>query len=231
MTHSSKSSSTTPVLQGRQSQLPERLPGWRLWVPLLLQTGLILAAPAQPFYTQITGKTIVLQTIPVDPYDPLRGYSQTLNYDISRLENLRRLPGWKELLGQQASEKSTAIYLATGTNFYVILEAPASAESQPPKAWKPVRVSGDRPTSLPANQIALKGKSTGSSIEYGLETYYMPEARRDEINQDINQAQRGRQQQSVVVEVKVDAQGRAVPISFWVSDASSKGKAPRNYRF
>jgi uncharacterized membrane-anchored protein len=222
MTHNSRSPSTTPALQGRQSQLPERLPGWRLWVPLLLQTGLILAAPAQPFYTQITGKTVILQTIPVDPYDPLRGYSQTLNYDISRLDNLRNLPGWKELVGQQGSKKSSSNYLATGTSFYVILEAPASTESQPPKAWKPVRVSGNYPT-LPANQIALKGKSTGNSIEYGLETYYMPESRRDEINQDINQAQRGRQQQSSVVEVKVDAQGRAVPISFWVSK--------RNYRF
>lgn len=221
--------STTPVLQGRQSQLPERLPSWRLWVPLLLQTGLILAAPAQPFYTQITGKTVVLQTIPVDPYDFLRGYSQTLNYDISRVENLRKLPGGKELFKPESkSEQNT--YLLSGTRLYVVLEAPASAESQPPKAWKPVRVSGNRPTTLPANQIALKGKSTGSSIEYGLETYYMPESRRDEINQDINQA-RGRQRQSVVVEVKVDTQGRAVPISFWVSNASSKGKASRNYHF
>lgn len=218
MTHSP---STTPVLQGRKSQLQERLPGWRLWVPLLLQTGLILAAPAQPFYTQITGKTVILQTIPVDPYDPLRGYSQTLSYDISRVENLRNLPGWKELVGQ-GSKKSTSNDLARETRFYVVLEAPVSAESQPPKAWKPVRVSSDLPT-LPANQIALKGKSTGNSIEYGLETYYMPESRRDEINQDINQAQRGRQQQSSVVEVKVDAQGRAVPISFWVSK--------HNYRF
>lgn len=103
-----------------------------------------------------------------------------MNYDISRLENLRRLPGWKELMGQQAGEKSTNLppdsdYLATETRFYVILEAHASTESQPPKPWKPVRVSSDRPTSLPANQIALKGKSTGGAIEYGLETYYMPE--------------------------------------------------------
>ena len=193
-----------------------------------MQTGLILAAPTQPFYTKLTGKTVVLQTIPVDPYDPLRGYSQTLNYDISRLENLRRLPGWKEIEGQQAGKKSTNLppdsdYLATGARFYVILEAPGATEFQPPKPWKPVRVSSDRPTSLPANQIALKGKSTGGAIEYGLETYYMPEQQRNKINQDINQAQRGRQQQSVVVEVKVDAQGRAVPISFWVSE--------RNYRF
>lgn len=215
----SKSASTTPVLQDKPSQLPERLPSWRLWVPLLLQTGLILASPVQPFYTQLTGKTVILQTAPVDPYDPIHGYSQTLSYDISRVENLRRLPGWKEL--SKGSQQNT--YLPSGTRLYVILAAPASAPSQPPLPWKPVGVSSDRPSSLPANQIALKGKSTGNSIEYGLETYYMPESRRDEINQDISQTQRGRQPQSFVVEVKVDTQGRAVPISLWVSK--------RNYRF
>jgi len=210
--------STTPVLQGKQSQLAH-LPIWRLWVPLLLQTGLILASPIQLFYTQITGKTVILQTAPVDPYDPIRGYSQTLSYDISRVESLHRLPGWKEL--SKGSKQNN--YLPSGTRFYVILEAPVANESQPPKPWKPVGVKSNRPTSLPANQIALKGKSTGNSIEYGLETYYMPESRRDEINKNINQTQRGRQPQSFVVEVKVDNQGRAVPISLWVSK--------RNYRF
>ncbi|MBW4576329.1 MAG: GDYXXLXY domain-containing protein [Aphanothece sp. CMT-3BRIN-NPC111] len=237
MTPKPESSST---LFPRQSPPLEHLPAWRLWVPLLCQTAIILAAPAGPFYTQLVGKTVVLQTVPVDPYDLLRGYSQTLSYDISLLKNLRRLPGWQELVKQQAAKRSTNIpapsvsssdYLASGTKVYVILEAPASDESSPPKAWKAVRVSSDRPTSLPANQIALKGKFTGDSIEYGLETYYMPESQRDEINEDISQAQAGRQQQSVVVEVKVDTQGRAVPISFWVRDVKKSGKAPRNYRF
>ncbi len=211
-------SSTTPVLE-RQSQLPQRLPSWRLWVPLLLQTGLILASPAQSFYTQVTGRTVILQTALVDPYDPLRGYSQTLSYDISRIENLRSLPGGKELF--KSSQQNT--YLPSGTEFYVILAAPASTKSQPPLPWKPVSIRSNRPSSLPANQIALKGKSTGNSIEYGLETYYMPASRANEINQEINQTQRGRQPQSFVVEVKVDNQGHAVPISLWVSK--------RNYRF
>ncbi|MEP0799510.1 GDYXXLXY domain-containing protein [Funiculus sociatus] len=230
MTQSSQSSSTNPTFVGQRS-LSGRIPSWRLWVPLLFQTSVILAAPAVPFYTVMTGKSIVLQTVPVDPYDFLRGYSQTLSYDISSLDTLRRLPGWKQLLKQQVGGKSINVpppapsseYLVSGTRFYVILEAPASNKSSSPKPWKPVRVSSDRPAYLPDNQIALKGKSTGNSIEYGLETYYMPENRRDEINNDISQARGGKQRQPIVMEVKVDTLGRAVPISFWVSD--------RNYRF
>ncbi|PIG91769.1 GDYXXLXY domain-containing protein [Gloeocapsopsis sp. IPPAS B-1203] len=208
---------TTPEVLKPQ-QLPGRLPFWRLWLPLLFQTGIILAAPAQPFYTQLTGKTAILQTVPVDPYDPLRGYSQTLSYDISQVNNLQELPGWQELT--QHNNEPAVNDVPAGTNLYVTLEAPTS-NTTPPSAWIPVRVSRDRPQNLTANQVAIKGKVTGNSIVYGLETYYMPEAQRDDINQSIAQAQRD--QQRFVVEVKVDNQGRAVPISLWVDR--------RNYRF
>ena len=73
-------------------------PQWRFWLPLCLQIALILTVPIQSAYTLILGKTAILQTIPVDPYDLLRGYSQTLRYDISRPETLRSLPGWETLI-------------------------------------------------------------------------------------------------------------------------------------
>ena len=207
----------------------QRLPAWRLWVPLLLQIGLIAAVPAPAVYTFITGKTVVLQTAPVDPYDFLRGYYQVLSYDISASTNLQKLPGWKDL----ATEK---IYCPPGvacpqnthsvkpqTSFYVILEAPkAATNSGRPQAWKPVRVSLENPANLPANQIAIKGKYNGWQMEYGLETYYMPEDEREKVNQEITEAQR-KQRQSFLVEVKVDKTGHAVPVSLWVRD--------RNYRF
>lgn len=211
------SPSIKPATSKPQLQLSKRLSAKRLWLPLLLQTGIILAVPAQAVYTQITGKTAILQTVAVAPYDPLRGYSQTLIYDISRVENLRRLPGWQELSQEQAGKQSNRGYVAAGTWLYVILAAPTSTTTAAPAAWQPVRVSGDRPTSLPANQVAIRGKSTGSSVEYGLETYYLPESQRQEINQDI-QKQQDSQSSALVVEVKVNAQGQAVPISFWVSD-------------
>lgn len=206
----------------QQQPLTKQLPAWRLWVPLLLQAGLILAIPAQAIYTQITGKTVILQTLPVDPYDFLRGYSQTLSYNISRIDRLQKLPGWNELEKSSRSPASFK-YLPAGTKFYVVMEAPGAIQLEPPLAWKPVRVSQELPKNLPANQVAIAARSTGGTIvEYGLERYYMPESQQYEINQNISQAQRDRQQ-SIVVEAKVDAQGKAVPMSLWVRD--------RNYRF
>jgi uncharacterized membrane-anchored protein len=234
MQPNSQPPSTTPVVLEQLSEEPQRPPYWRFAVASLVQAGIIIAAPAQPFYIQLTGKTAILQTAPVDPYNFLQGYSQTLSYSISRQEDLQRLPGWQQLIAQQqAREKSLNLptsasasnYLHPGKKIYVILEKSSSSESNPPDVWKPLGVTDKLPASLPANQIALKGKvnDRAQPIEYGLETYYMPESQREQINQDINQARWSRKPQPVVVEVKIDSQGNAVPISFWVGD--------RNYRF
>jgi uncharacterized membrane-anchored protein len=197
---------TEPLLE--PTTPPQRkLPVWRLWVPLLFQAALVLAVPGQDIYTYAFGKPVVLQTDPVDPYDLLRGYSQTLSYDIS---NLGQLPGAKSFAQQ------------TEGTVYVVLEAPANGNVTPPKPWKAVRISGDRPTNLAANQVAIKGHYNGRRILYGLETYYMAEDQRQQINSEINQLQR-QGQRPFVVETKVDASGNAVAVSLWVGD--------RNYRF
>jgi uncharacterized membrane-anchored protein len=202
-----------------------RMPGWRLWLPLCVQTLLILAVPAQAIYTKVMGKTIVLQTAPVDPYDLLRGYSVTLTYEISQVGVLRQLPGWQTL----PKLTSNAQDLAPDTTIYVVLEAPTSI-TQPPQPWKPVRVSSARPTHLKPNQMALRGKANYSRVEYGLETYYIPEDQRVQINQDISEVQRRcpRQQirschPAIVTEAKANSDGIAFPTNLWVEN--------RNYRF
>lgn len=185
---------------------------------------LIVAIPAQAIYTQFTGKTVVLQT-----YELLRGYSQTLNYDISRQDRLRKLPGWQEL-PQQKSEGNEVTFIKPGTRFYVILQAPTSTDSKElPKAWKPVALSLKRPSQLPENQVALKGLAQFGFIQYGLETYYIPEDQREQINalraaqpeqpttlqQTLLQANPIQQppRPPVVMKIKVNAQGEAVAIS------------------
>jgi uncharacterized membrane-anchored protein len=195
---------------------------WWFLLPLLFQTVLVLSIPAQAFYTRLIGTTVILQTIPVDPYDLLRGYSQTLRYEISRTENLRNLPGWD---GLPDAAKSPNGSLQPGTELYVILEAPneSARETSPPTPWKLVSISPKRPKSLPSDRIAIRGEADYSSVEYGLERYYMPEDQREEINRQIRQLANPRNERPFVVEIKVDPQGNAVPISLWIGD--------RNYRF
>lgn len=209
---------------------PRLIPSWRLWLPLLLQTSLILAVPAQAVYTHLTGKTVILQTLPVDPYNLLRGYYVTLSYDISRQETLEKLPGWATVRAQ-AEQLSGSSPIP----FYVILAAPAIPSGQPPQPWKPVAVSPDLPSELPPNQIALKGRLQAGRILYGLEEYYIPEDQRQQINADIaaaqGQGQRLNQVPPIVVEVKVDAQGRSNPVSFWISLGQGARRQTQNYRF
>lgn len=164
------------------------LPFWRLLVPLALQTGLIMAVPAQALYTDVTGKTVILQTVPVDSNNVLQGNTLALDYNISRTANLSRLPGWQTLVSKG---RGSGRRLPEGTNVYVILQEQLSSGRGVPRAWRPLRVTSDRPSSLRANQVALRGVYQDGSVNYGLETYYIPENQRQQIRNDL-QAQIGR---------------------------------------
>ncbi|MBP0015089.1 MAG: GDYXXLXY domain-containing protein [Roseofilum sp. SBFL] len=186
-----------------------QIPWWRLIVPLAIQVGLVVAIPGQAFYTRITGKTVILQTQPVDPYDWLRGYSQTLSYDISRWETLQNLPGWDEL-----SSKPNQF----SREFYLILERPqGQQQGELPQPWSAIAVSPRLPQNLPSNQIALRGRVNQGQLVYGLETYYMPEDQRQKINEEINLSQQ-QESQPFVVEIKVDDRGRSVLIQLCINN-------------
>jgi uncharacterized membrane-anchored protein len=179
---------------------PTKKRWWQFWLPLAVQILVIGSVPAQAIYTSMTGRTVYLQTVPVDPYGFLTGYSQTLRYDISSVDRLKKLPGGKDLTNDQV-----------GQVFYVTLQA----EPTPSKPWKPIAVSLTKPQNLPSNQIALRGKARYAWIDYGLETYYMPEDQKDEINQIIRENQT---KKPAIVEVKIDNNGHAIPVSIDVAD-------------
>lgn len=246
MTATSESPPPTP-------ESPRPLPIWRFWVPLLFQTALILGVPAQSVYTQLTGKTVILQTVPVDPYELLRGYSQTLRYDISIQDNLRKLPGWNELPKNPANGKELT-FIKPSTQLYVILQAPkvpASSDfSKLPQTWKPIALSRNLPSQLPPNQVALKGLAEHGFIQYGLETYYIPEDQREQINADLRAARPDNVNRSpqlqilqptepsqpppkppIVMEIKVSSQGESVPVSLWARVNQGSKQWVRNYRF
>ncbi|YAF94137.1 MAG: GDYXXLXY domain-containing protein [Nodularia sp. CChRGM 3473] len=213
-------------LIANEQKANQPLPFWRLLVPLLIQTGIILAVPTQAMYTNIAGRDVILQTLPQDPNNVIQDFSLTLDYNISRIENLRRLPGWDNLLRINQGRNRQ---LLPGTNLYVILQEQQSFDSGVPRAWRPVRVSSNLPQSLPSNQVALRGVYQDNAITYGVETYYLPEQQRQQISDDIFQSvqqtrgNRRRQIRPITVRIKVDPQGNAVPVSLWVRD--------RNYSF
>lgn len=186
-------------------------PWWRFLLPFCLQLGIILLVPAKSAYTYNFGQSAVVQTMPVDPYDLLRGYSQTLNYDISRTSNLKQFPGGNNL--------------AKGEIFYMVLELNINEAKLPPSPSKIVKITKELPQDLSLVQVALKGKvTTYNRVSYGLETYYMPESQRNKINQEIRDLQRDAEgKRPFVVEIKVDRWGNSVPISLWLDD--------QNYHF
>ncbi len=190
---------------------------WRFWAVMLIQSVLIAAVPFQSALTYVNGQTVTLQTAPVDPYDLLRGYSQTLSYDIANIDTLKSLTGADDVFGEKGESRPGRLF--------VTLQAPSeeATESPVPQAWEPVAVSLEYPDSLQENQVALEGNSAlGWRVEYGLETYYMPESQRNDINDHIREVQQS-EEQAFVVDVKVDSKGNSVPVSLWVSD--------REYRF
>jgi uncharacterized membrane-anchored protein len=214
------------------------LPIWRLVAPLMLQVGLILAVPTQAMYTEMTGKSVILQTLPAYSNNVLQGSALSFDYNISRTENLRRLPGWKDWVRENSLRNGR---INQGSTLYLILQEQQSFNRglnrdfnrglnrdfnrNVPAAWKPVRVSSDRPIYLANNQVALKGNYQDGLINYGLENYYLSEEQRQQINNDLLQAQQNRNgsRTPIIVRVKVDPQGNAVPTSMWIGD--------RNYRF
>ncbi|MDD1449149.1 GDYXXLXY domain-containing protein [Dolichospermum sp. ST_sed8] len=241
------------------------LPIWRLIAPLFVQIGLILAVPSQAMYTDMTGKTVILQTVPINPNDVVRGSSLNLDYNISRPETLRRLPGWNEWL-RRNSRRGRQI--SQGSILYLILQERQSFNRNQEResfdrnqeresfdrnqeresfdrnqeresfdrnelqSWKPIRVSSNRPVSLSNDQVALKGNYQDGLVNYGLENYFIPEEQRRQINEDISQIQENRngRQQPILVRVKVDPQGNAIPLGLSIKDASGE-RRDRNYRF
>jgi uncharacterized membrane-anchored protein len=210
----------------------ESIPRWRFWVSLLLQIGLIAAVPAQAIHTHLSGKTVILQTAPVDPYSQLKGYYQVLSYDISRPNNLKELPGWTELRNKSCQQAprcpKSETFLSHGTNIYVVLAAPnKDNKSSTPQPWQPVKISYKYPENLSSSEIAIRGKYLYGTIKYGLENYYMPEKEKEKVNQAIGEARENSRntvgKEPYLVEVKVNSQGKAIPISLWINQ--------HNYRF
>ncbi|MFH0912673.1 MAG: GDYXXLXY domain-containing protein, partial [Candidatus Omnitrophota bacterium] len=134
-----------------------------------------------------TGKTVLLETVPVDPRDFLRGEYVILRYKISSVD-----------LQQIQSEKS---YYGRGERVYVRLEPRE-------RLWEATAVRIQKPVS--DNGVYIKAKvkycyNKKLELTYGIESYFVPEGE----GKDIENNMRGNSS-SVEVEVLVDTSGNAI---------------------
>lgn len=152
-------------------------------VAVVIQILILVAVPARKVFTMATGKTVVLKVQPVDPYSMLSGYYATLGFDISRVGAFPNARG----MFQDFSD---------GAWCYAIVEEGDDG------TWKPVSLEHQLPANLPDNQAALLGRIHHGAIRYGIEEFYIPEAQRYSIAEDLS-----RNVDKARVEIKVDRSG------------------------
>lgn len=185
---------------------------WRFGIILALQLAIALAVPLPKAIVQATGTTIALRTVPVDPYDILRGRYVTLDYAAERMVR-SGLPGWDDV--------ASAPY-ARSRPIYLTLEP----DPEPPpslliEVWHPVAVSLEPPRDLARGQKLIKahyrqaGRRFQRGVDLGLSQYFIPEERGDALEKDMNA-----NRDATAAEIKVDRRGNSVLVKLWVEDRS-----------
>jgi uncharacterized membrane-anchored protein len=115
-----------------------------------LWTLIIASVIAFKQFTLLTGTVVILNTTPIDPRDLFRGDYVTLNYDISRPQNI---PG-----GAQFQSKNQPVYILLTTDNTGIAKATGIT------------------TTIPSSEILyIKGQLQYNQINYGIESYFVPE--------------------------------------------------------
>lgn len=153
-------------------------------VAVVIQILILVLVPARKVFTMATGRTVVLKVQPVDPYSILSGYYATLGFDISRVD---RFPNAGMFQGT-----------SDGAWFYAIVEKGDDG------TWKPISLEHELPANLPDNRAALLGQINHGTIRYGIEEFYIPEAQRHRIAEDLRM-----NVDKARVEIKVDRSGHA----------------------
>lgn len=107
----------------------------------------------------MTGKEVVLDTVPVDPRSLFRGDYVILNYGISRL-NVTALQGDSDFRRDM--------------EVYVTLRKPDQA------GWQPVSATKKYPATVEKDHVVLRGKvqwgrDDNLRVKYGIEAYFVPE--------------------------------------------------------
>lgn len=156
---------------------------------VLVQVIILAAIPAKQVSAKLTGKLITIKTAPVDPYDFLSGYHVVLSYEISSP------PGLEELKREHRKNFPVYVVLKEGDD----------------NIWYAKSIHKTWPKDIPEGCVIIKGKCTYSRIRYGIESYFIPEKHRREIEEDLRKNAR-----QAKAQVKVDKFGNAALIRLLV---------------
>lgn len=157
-----------------------------------LQLVILALVPAKKVKAYYTGREIKLATAQYDPYDVMKGHYVALSYEINERARF-------DVFRAETSPPRTEF--PDGRRVYMILAVDAAGIA------RPVRVA-ERAADIRPGEFFIAGTGRRWWIEYGLERFYMPEERRDEINAAIAAA-RG-DTDALLGVVRLDADGDAV---------------------
>jgi uncharacterized membrane-anchored protein len=142
------------------------------------------------------GQVVTLKVVPVDPRSLFMGHYMALDYDISNL-NLAKIP----------HEGALAAYDKYDTKVYV--------ELIPQKPWAVAKAIRLTPPPPEENKLYLQarvrygftpGDKSMLAVEYGLEQYFIPETKQEEVNR-MQRNPRGKTPQ-ITAEISVTKKGQ-----------------------
>jgi uncharacterized membrane-anchored protein len=157
---------------------------------VLIQVLIVAAVPAKQIYARMTGRLITIKTAPVDPYSIMSGYYVTLGYQISR----------------PPQQNFQADY-TPAEPVYVLLK------EDPNNVWIIDSVNKQPPATVPADKVLIRGRAAYGRIEYGVESYFIPEDKRRTIENDLSN-----NRDKTFAQIKVDKFGNAALVRLLIGD-------------
>ncbi len=138
-----------------------RADGLRLLLVIAVQAGILAAIPSRQVKARASGTNVTLETVPVDPLDPLSGYFVTLRYRA------------EEVVAEAPGER--------GAPAWLLLE-----RGDP--AWRGVACLNSRPEPGPG-QVAVRAEVADRRCRIpSAGRFYIPEARRAEVDAALREA-------------------------------------------
>lgn len=164
----------------------------RGWFIAIVAAQLVFLAGQAGYYqhAMASGDVITLKVVPVDPRSLFLGNYMALSYDISDLSRFRLPPD---------SVKLDA--LTNGDTVYVELLPQAGGA-------RPSRILQKIPAVRRPGHVYLRGRKTWDQrLDFGLERYYIPETRSEDVTRLWADSQRSGSRKTITVEASVDAKG------------------------